>query len=115
MPGRLAGGDTERVGGLRGVQSEELGAGGGGAEDTAGGCDVPAAGVMAGGDGIADPARDFRAQDEGVQHRGAGQAALLREGECGWGNRGGGMDDGPQVRVVVVEKVSGDCVDERCA
>jgi hypothetical protein len=56
---------------------------------------MPASGVVAGGDGIADPAGDLGAQDEGVQHRGAGEASLLREGECDGGDWRGGMDDGP--------------------
>ena len=63
---------------------------------------MPASGVVAGGDGIADPAGDLGAQDEGVQHRGAGEASLLREGECDGGDWRGGMDDGPQVGVIVV-------------
>ena len=73
---------------------------------------MPAARVMTGRDGVADPALDFGAQDERVQHRRPGQAALFRKREHGRGDRRGRMDDRAQMGVVVVEQVPADRVDE---
>ena len=73
---------------------------------------MPASRVMAGRDGVADPALDFGAQDEGVQHRRPGQPTLFRKRQCGRGDRRRGMDDRRQVRVIVVEQVCADRVDE---
>ena len=84
----------------------------GGAEHAAGGGDVPTARVMPGRDGVADPAFDLGAQDEGVQHRRAGQSALFRQRQCGRRDRRGGMDHRAQMRVVIVQQVAGDRIDE---
>jgi hypothetical protein len=67
---------------------------------------------MAWRDRVADTALDFDAQNEGVQHGLSGQAALFCQGECGWSNRRRGMDDCPQMRVIVVEQVCTDRVDK---
>ena len=94
------------------VQAKKLCAGHGGAEHTAGRGDMPAPRIMARRDGVADAALDFGAQDEGVQHRRPGQPTLFRKRQCGRGDRRRGMDDRRQVRVIVVEQVGADRVDE---
>ena len=77
--GGLAGGDAQRVPGLRRVQAKQLRAGRRGAEHAAGRGDVPAPRVMAGRDDVADPALDLGAQDERVQQRRTRQPALFRQ------------------------------------
>jgi hypothetical protein len=64
-------------------------------------------------DGIADAALHFDAEDEGVQEVAPAHPPCLRQRQERGGDRPGRMDDGFQMRVVEIEDVRGNAVDER--
>ena len=106
------GGETYGVARALSVQPQQAGAAGGGPHHARGGGDVPAAVVMPGRDAQADAAGDLAAEQEGVQHGGAGQAALLGQRQQRREDRGCGMDHRRQMGVVIIQQVRGDGVDE---
>ena len=65
---------------------------------------------MRGVDGVADAAFHLHAQHQGVQEVAPGDGPILRERQDRRSHRTGRMDDGPEVRVVVIEDVRGDAV-----
>ena len=111
----LAGGNTESVPGLLRIQAKQLRACDGRAEHPACRGDMPASRIMARRDTVAEPALDFGTKDERVKHFGPWQPTLFRQSKCRWCNGRRRMDDSPQVRVVIVEQIAGDRVDEGCA
>ena len=66
--------------------------------------DVPAAVVVIRVHHVAEPAGDVDAEHQRVDHLPPGGAGGFREREDRRGHGTGGMDDGPEVRVVEVEE-----------
>ena len=62
--------------------------------------------------GVSEPALDLNAKRQRQQHIASAQAITLGERKRDGGNRGRWVDDGPQVRVVEVQKIGADGVDE---
>ena len=73
---------------------------------------MPPARVMTGGNRVADAALDLHPEDKCVQRNGAGQVALLRQRQHRRQDRGCWVDDRAQMRVVIVQQISADGVDE---
>ena len=107
--------DAERHGTAAFVQAEDAGAAGRRAQHAGGPGDVPAAVVVVGVHHVADAARHVDAQHQRIDHVAPGRAALLRQREHGRCDRARRMDDRLQVRVVEVEGVRRDAVDQRRA
>ena len=95
-------------------QAKQLAAGRRRAEYPAGRCDVPTARVMSRRDGAADTALDFHSQDERGQDVAAGQLVRFSERQCSSCNRRRRMNDRFRMRVVEIEQVCRDRIDERC-
>ena len=112
---RLRRGDAERHRGLRFVELEQACAGRGRAEHAGRARDVPAAVVVIGVEGVAHAARHVDAEDERVDQRPTACAGVLGQRQRGRSHRTGRVDDRLQVRVVEVERVRRDAVDERGA
>ena len=99
--------------GLGGIEEEELGNSDGGADAACRRRDVPSDVVVRRPDGEAGFAFCFDARDEGEDEALAVYVAeVFGVGEQGARDGAGGVDDGFEVRVVVVVDVAGDAVDE---
>ena len=109
----LRGGEAQRPDHLLFGQAEQLAGRRRGAEHAHRAGDVPAHVVVRGIDGVADAAFDFDAEHQGVQEIAPADRAVLGQRQDGRGHRTGGMDDGPQVRVVEIEDVRADAVHQR--
>src|SRR5262249_46004785 len=110
--GGLGAGDAERPDHLLLVQAQQLTGRRRGAENPGGAGDVPADVVMRGVDRVADAALGFYAEDEGVQEVAAADRTMLGQSEDRRGDRAGRMDDGFQMRVVEVEDMAGNAVEQ---
>ncbi len=112
---RLRGRDAERHRGALRIEREQARAARGGAEHAGRTGDVPAAVVVVRVDSVADAAGHVDAEHQRVDDIAAARAAVLGQRKHRRGHRSGGMDDGLEVRVVEIERVRGDAVDERRA
>ncbi len=112
-PGRLRRGYTQSPDHLLFVEPEQLAGGGRATEYTRGAGDVKAALVVRRIDCHADAALGFDAQDECVHEILTARVQPLPEREDRRCNRARRVNDGFEVRVVVVEHVRGDAVEER--
>jgi hypothetical protein len=112
---RLRRRDAQRHGRALRVQAEQAGARGRGTHRPGAAGDVPAAVVVVGIHGIADAAAHVDAQHQRVDQGAAAGAGVLGQRQQRAGHRTGRMDDGLEVRVVEVEGVRADAVDQRRA
>ena len=85
-----------------GVQTEDATRGGGGSEDSARSGDVPAHVVVGRVDGDADAAADFDSHRDGEEEIPPARPRKLGGGKGGGNRRRAGMDDGGEVRIVVI-------------
>ena len=115
MPGRLACGNSDRIGNPVRRESEQFRAGGGSAEHAAGRGDVPATRIMAGRHRIADAAFDLHAENECGENGPPRKPARLRQ--CQHRRRDGRrrMNDRVQMGIVEIEQIGRNRVDERRA
>ena len=111
--GRLGSSDAQCPGHLLDIESEDLADSRRSAEHAGRAGDVPADVVVRGIDSVADPAFDLDAKDEGVQELSARHRQALRQRQERRGNGTCRMDDGLQMRVVEIEDVARNAVEER--
>ena len=112
---RLRRRDAERHRGLLRVEPEEPRGGCGGAQHAGRAGDMPSAVVVVGIDRVADAALDVDPDHDRIDERAPRRTEVLGERQRRRRDGAGGVDDRPQVRIVVIERVRGDSVDERRA
>ena len=110
--GRLRRGDAERHLRLCRCQLQQARAGSGSAEHAGRTGDVPAAIVMVRINRIADAARHFNADHHRIDQVTTGNVQVLAQREHGRRDRTGWMNDGFQMRVVEVEGMRTDAVQQ---
>ena len=76
---------------------------------------MPSAVVVVGIDRVADAALDVDPDHHRIDERTPSRTEVLGERQRRRRDRAGGMDDRPQVRIVEIERVRGDSVEERRA
>ena len=103
-------GNAQRHRGLGRVESEQPRACCSRTEHPGRASDVPAAIVMLRVDHVADAALDVDAENQRVDELPARRAVVFRERQQRGGDWPGGMDDGPEMRIVEIEGVRRDAI-----